>query len=67
MDVIYFALCSIAVTHIDNSKGNVIIFMRNLLRVFVPPIIIEVLSSPVQKNLRSPKLSCHITGIHSVQ
>ena len=65
MDAIYFALCSIAVTHIDNSKGNVIIFMRNLLRV--PPIIIEVLSSPVQKNLRSPKLSCHITGIHSVQ
>ena len=33
--------------------------MRNLLRVFLPPIIIiEVLSSPVQKNLHSPKLCC---------
>ena len=35
-------LCSIAVAHIDNSKSNVI-FMRNLLRVFLPPIIIDVL------------------------
>ena len=38
MHVIYFALCSIAVAHIDNSKRNVIIFIRNLLRVFSPPI-----------------------------
>ena len=35
-------LCSIALAHIDNSKSNVI-FMRNLLRVFLPPIIIDVL------------------------
>ena len=38
MHVIYFALCSIAVAYIDNSKSNVIIFIRNLLRVFSPPI-----------------------------
>ena len=37
MHVIYFA---VSVAHIDNSKSNVI-FMRNLLRVFFPPIIIE--------------------------
>ena len=38
MHVIYLALCSIAVAHIDNSKSNVIIFIRNLLRVFLPPV-----------------------------
>ena len=38
MHVIYFALCSIAVAHINNSKSNVIIFIRNLLRVFSPAI-----------------------------
>ena len=27
--------------------------MRNLLRVFLPRIIVEVLSSPVQKNLHN--------------
>ena len=37
MHVIYFA---VAVAHIDNSKSKVI-FMRNLLRVIFPPIIIE--------------------------
>ena len=69
MHVIYFALCSIAVAHIDNSKSKLIIFMRNLLRVFSPPIIIffiEVLSSPVQKNLHSPKLYCMYLAFCSI-
>lgn len=41
-------LCSIAVAHTDNSESNTI-FMRNLFRVFLPPIVIEVPSSPVQE------------------
>ena len=48
----------IAVTHIDNSKSNVV-FMRNLLRVFLPPVkkkLLNYLDGPIQKNLRSPKL-----------
>lgn len=39
----YLALCSFAVAYIDNSKSNVIMFIRNLLRVFSPPIIIFLL------------------------
>ena len=69
MHVIYLALCSIAVAHINNSKSNVIIFIRNLLRVFSPPIIIffiEILSIPVQKNLHSPKLCCMYLAFCSI-
>ena len=66
MHVIYFALCSIAVAHIDNSKSNVIIFIRNLLRVFLPPIITEVLGSSVQQNLHLLKLCCMYLAFCSI-
>ena len=61
--MIYLALCSIAVANIDNSKSNVIIFIRNLLRVFSPPIIIEVLSSPVQKKRTFAKAVLYVPSI----
>ena len=59
--MIYFALS--AVTHINNSKSNVIIFIRNLLRVFSPPIVIEVLSSPVRKKLAFAKVVLYVPSI----